>query len=96
MPDIPNLPELDDQIDQGISDAINDSVKEGQQVVVDEIQEETVAAVESSPNVNFALNEMFSGCREGNARDTRCKVKEEISRFLGRFLIGGSMPKTVK
>jgi len=96
--DVPEIvePDIEDQVDQSVSDAINDSVQDPVQETADNIQEETVSAVEDSPNVNFALNEMFSDCREGNERDAKCKVKEEISRFLGRFLIGGSMPKTVR
>ena len=77
-----------------MSDVINGSVGESDQIAAEGIQDETVAAVESTPNVNLALNEMFSGCRQSNEQESRCKVKEEISRFLGRFLIGGSMPKS--
>ncbi len=82
-----------DDVDQALSDAVNDVADNSGQITAEEIQNESVSSVESSPNVNFALNEMFSGCRQGNEQDSRCKVKEEISRFLGRFLIGGSMPK---
>jgi len=88
--------ELADDVEQAVSDAIKGAGDTTDQVVAEDIQNETVSSVESSPNVNFALNEMFSGCRQSNSQDSRCKVKEEISRFLGRFLIGGSMPKAQK
>jgi len=88
--------DLVDDVEQAVSDAIKGAGDTIDQVVAEDIQNETVSSVESSPNVNFALNEMFSGCRQGNSQDSRCKVKEEISRFLGRFLIGGSMPKAQK
>lgn len=95
--EIEELPtEVIDQIDQVVSDVIKDSVGDAGQSVAEDIQEETVSAIESSPNVNVALNEMFSGCRQSNSEDSRCQMKSEISRFLGRFLMGGSMPKTVK
>ncbi len=87
---------LADEVEQAVTDAIKGAGDAIDQVVAEDIQNETVSSVESSPNVNFALNEMFSGCRQGNSQDSRCKVKEEISRFLGRFLIGGSMPKAQK
>jgi filamentous hemagglutinin family protein len=86
--------EVAEQIDQVVADIINEALTDSAQSVSDDIQSETVAAVESSPNVNVALNEMFSGCQKSDAEDSRCKVKDEISRFLGRFLMGGSMPKT--
>ncbi len=95
IPDAPDVA-IEDQVEQVLADVINETVGDAAQSVASEIQEETVATVESSPNVNFALNEMFSGCKEANREDSRCKVKDEISRFLGRFLMGGSMPKTRK
>jgi hypothetical protein len=86
--------EVAEKIDQAVADIINETVTDSAQAVSDDIQSETVAAVESSPNVNVALNEMFSDCKKSDTEDSRCKVKDEISRFLGRFLMGGSMPKT--
>ncbi len=84
---------VDNETDQALEDAINGAVGSDDQGVAEDIQNETVAA-ESSPNVNVALNEMFSGCRQAENEDKRCQVKDEIERFLGRFLMGGSMPKT--
>jgi filamentous hemagglutinin family protein len=86
--------EVAEKVDQAVADIINETVTDSAQTVSDEIQSETVEAVESSPNVNVALNEMFSDCKKSDTEDSRCKVKDEISRFLGRFLMGGSMPKT--
>ncbi len=86
--------DLVSEVEQALKDAVKDVAGTTDQAVATEVQQETVAAVESSPNVNFALNEMFSECKDANQDDSRCKVKDEISRFLGRFLMGGSMPKT--
>ncbi len=86
--------DIDDKTDQALEDAINGAVGNDDQNVATDIQNETVATAESSPNVNVALNEMFSGCRQAENEDKRCQVKDEIGRFLGRFLMGGSMPKT--
>jgi filamentous hemagglutinin family protein len=86
--------EVVEEINQAVADIINETMTDSAQAVSDDIQSETVAAVESSPNVNVALNEMFSDCKKSDTEDSRCKVKDEISRFLGRFLMGGSMPKT--
>ena len=85
--------EINDQINDAVADVINETVEDSGQTVTNDIQEETVDSVESTPNVNFALNATYGDCQASNKDDPRCRLKDEMSRFLGQFLMGGSMIK---
>jgi hypothetical protein len=85
--------EQNEQIKDAVADIINETNEDTAQAVTNDIQEETVGAIESSPNVNFALNATYGNCQDSNKDDPRCKMKDEMSRFLGQFLMGGSMIK---
>lgn len=85
--------ETNEQINDAVADVINETVEDSAQSIANDIQEETVNSVESSPNMNFALNATYGDCQGNKENDPRCKLKDEMSRFLGQFLMGGSMIK---
>jgi len=85
--------DINEQINDALADIINETVENSAQSITNDIQEETVNAVESSPNMNFALNATYGDCQGNKENDPKCKLKDEMSRFLGQFLMGGSMIK---
>lgn len=85
--------DINEQINDALADIINETVENSAQSITNDIQEETVNSVESSPNMNFALNATYGDCQGNKENDPKCKLKDEMSRFLGQFLMGGSMIK---
>ncbi|MCP5325211.1 MAG: hypothetical protein H7A09_02650 [Oceanospirillaceae bacterium] len=95
-PPITPGPDINDVIDEALSGAEETQIQDqpAGNSAAEEIISSTQESLDNNPNISFAMETIFNRCTRQNS--DKCELKKELSRFLGQYLIGGSMPKAKK
>ena len=86
-------PDINEIIDEALTGAEETQIQDqpAGNSAAEEIISSTQQSLDNNPNLSFAMEAIFNRCTQQNS--DKCELKKELSRFLGQYLIGGSMPK---